>query len=308
MKPNSKLFIGMLALAAAATACTDSDDPSYEMSLQRNMLVTTANADATTAPRTTLTGLTIGMDMYNNTTGSVAVNNIIMPGGNVSMVSAAPLTYVVTSGYAGYLFQPQAGTYYTGIADPTTFKLYMGGYSQVNTRLEIATASTVIVGYGSTMYFFSSTNVSGPNGLVSTDSYEKNVMQVQLKNGDLDGQYQATLYWTYPVFDDAVSEAGPLAIDGLSVAIDPLAGTLAISGGADAPIVPKTVDSTTSTLGTVRSEYAVSNLTMSVGDLINFVGRLSFDLAYTPAATADAPSPATSTYRVIATLSESSAQ
>ena len=69
---------------------------------------------------------------------------------------------------------------------------------------------------------------------------KKNVIQVLIQNGDADSQYKATIYWMNPEFDNSVKidENTTLGIDKLVPAIDPSAGNLTISGGADALLYP----------------------------------------------------------------------
>lgn len=298
MKIN-KLSIAMLGLAATiATACDSTDDSSYEMTLQRNLLVASVGSEST-AVRTTLTGMTVGMDMYNNTTASIAINNVVMPNGSLAVVKADPLRYSITSNQLGYLFQPQASTLYTGLSSPTTLTFYMGGISQVNSRLEIVDGSTKIVGYGNMLYLFTTSTIIGGESPVNSTESTKNVIQVLLQNGSVDGQYKANIYWAAPYFDSAVSESEILGFGDLTASIDPTAGTLTIASG-DTPIVPRSVENGSTSLGQERTDYAVSNIAMVVGDLVNNVGRLTFDFEYTPVG-ATAPT----TYHFNATLRES---
>lgn len=303
MKTNKLLIASaLLAAGAATTACDSTDDPSYEMNLQRNMLVATTVADGSAAVRTNLTGVTIGMDMYDNTTGSLTVNNVVMPGGATVAVAAAPLRFSLTTNQMGYLFQPQATTAYTGLAAPSSLTFYMGGMSQINTRLHVVDGATTIVGYGSAMYFFTSSATTGGSLPLNTTDATENVIQVALQNGAADGQYQATIYWLNPRFDSGVSESRTLAIPGLTAAVDPEAGMLTITGGADAPIVPRLAETSSTTLGKELTEYAISNATMIVGDLTTIVGRLTFDLDYLPADAEEGAAP--TTYHYSATLRE----
>ncbi len=312
LKPNiimnltKTLFIGALAIVALSS-CNSSEEPSYVQTIPRTMLVTTVN-NSTSQMHTTLTSANVGLDLYNNTTATFSISNVRMPNDVMKGIGAGPMKYTANS--ISYTFVPQATTTFTGVSDPSTFQFYMGGVNLINSRLDIVEDDVTVLGYSHSMYLFTSATITGGTTPVTTVDAKKNVIQVLIQNGDADSQYKATIYWMNPEFDNSVKidENTTLGIDKLVPAIDPSAGTLTISGGADAPIVPKRVEWGSSTLTTEMTEYKISNVVLTVNDFANNVGRLSFDFEYTPkAAEGDEQVPVTTTYHFSGVLRETPA-
>ncbi|MDE5706549.1 hypothetical protein [Muribaculum sp.] len=300
------LFIGALA-TAALSSCTSSEEPSYVQTLPRTMLVTTVD-NSTSQTHTTLTSANVGLDLYNNTTATFSIANVRMPNDAMKGISAGPMKYTANS--ISYTFVPQATTTFTGVSDPSIFQFYMGGVNLTNSRLDIVDGDVSVLGYSHSMYLFTSATITGSATPVTTVDAKKNVVQVLIQNGEADRQYKATIYWMNPEFDNSVKieEGTTLGIDKLVPVIDPSAGTLTISGGSDAPIVPKRVERGSSTLTTEMTEYKISNVVLTVSDFANTGGRLTFDFEYTPKpAEGDEEVPVTTTYHFSGVLREAPA-
>lgn len=301
MNLTKTLLIGSLALAAFTSCNSNNEDPKYEMTIPRNMLVATANS-ASSQVQTVLTSAKVGLDLYNNTTATFSVSNVRMPNDNMVEITAGPMKYTVNS--IGYRFVPQASTAFSGVSDPSVFEFYMGGVNQINSRINIVDGSTSILGYSNTLYLFSSATITGNGSPVTTIAADKNVIQLLIQNGEVDRKFKATLFWVKPEFDNGVKidENTSVGIPTLVPEIDPMAGTLTVTGG-ETPITPKLAAVGSSTLGDEMTEFKISNVTLSVVDFENNVGRLEFDFDYTPEA-AEGETPVTTSYHFSAVLRE----
>lgn len=299
MKLTKVLLIGATALPLFTSCNGSSDDPKYEVTVPRTLLVATTDGVNT---RTTLTSATIGLDLYDTTSGSFTLGSFRLPGGSTTSFKASALNY--TANAVGYTFKPGSTTTYSGFSGTTSdFSLYLGGISQVNTRVSIESSAATLLGYSNTMYLFSTATVSSSEGteLTTTDA-TVNVIQVYITEND--GEYTATLYWGNPSFDRSVNEDRNLGIAGLSASIDPYAGTLTLSSD-DKTITPRLFDNGSSTLASEVENYKVSDLTLTVGSFANNSVYLTFTLDYTPTAS-DSVVPTTTRYHFSASLRESS--
>ena len=299
MNLTKTLICGSLALVAFTACNSDNGDIKYEMTVPRTLLIASTNTSASSPTVVSaITSCKVGLDLYNNTTASFAAYNVRMANGNIVDLSAAPLKY--TANTVGYTFVPQASTQFSGVSSASSFEFYMGGVNQINSRLKVVDGDDIVLGYSTTMYLFSETNVTSNGTLYSTYSGEKNVFQVLIQN--LDNQYKANIYWLNPDFasnlDGTITS---IAFSSLPTSIDPAAGQLTITGGVDAPITPKKVENGSSTLGDDDTTYKISNISFSVSDFANSVGHLSFDFEHTPKA-AEGETPVTTTYRFSGTL------
>jgi hypothetical protein len=300
MKLTKMLLFGATALSLLTSCNGSSDDPKYEVTAARTILVATTDGTDT---RTSLSTANIGLDLYDTSSGSFVLNNFLKPNGSYASLNANLLTYSANA--VGYSFKQALTSTLTGLIGATyDFNLYMGGISQINTRVSIDNSEFTLLGYGNVMYLFSTATINSDDGLstLTTTEATTNVIQVYLANGDVDGTYTATLYWTNPAFDKGITEDRNLGIAGLSVSIDPYAGALTVSSG-DKSITPCVFEDGSSTLTTEVSNYKVRNLTLTVGSFANNSVYLNFDLDYTPTAS-ESVIPTTTTYHFSASLRE----
>ena len=302
MNLTKTLLIGSVAMAVFTSCNSDNSDPKYEMTIPRTMLVATANSGSSQV-QTMLTTAKAGLDLYNNTTATFSITNVRMPNDQMVEISAGPMKYSIINSL-GYRFAPQASTTFSGVSDPATFDFYMGGVNQINSRLNIVDGATTILGYSNTLYLFSSATITGNGSPVTTIAADKNVIQLLIQNGDVDRKFKATLFWVKPEFDNGVKidENTSVGIPDLLPEIDPMAGTMTVTGG-ETPITPKLAAVGSSTLGEDMTEFKISNITFSVVDFGNNVGRLEFDFDYTPKP-AEGESAVTTSYHFSAVLRE----
>lgn len=287
-----KMFVAGVAMIAALASCNRTGSTPQELTrLTRDMFVVTSDpTNPSQAPKASIVKAGIEWDFYNNTTATLTLNNVAMPNGSTSVITATPLKYVV--GNLGYQFTPLSETAYTGIgADTENLFLFMGGVNMINCRMMIEGPKTKVLGYSRALYLFSSAMVSDGTNTFTTADPTKNVIQVLISNSSTDNSFTATIYWVKPVFNSQMSATEfvqVLALSGLNVNLDPATKMLRITSPAGTTVIPRKAEVGSATLGEPINNYKMTNINMLIGDIVNNAGNVEFEFDYTaPVASAD---------------------